>query len=191
VSGDYSTGDAECDAILNRMFSFLEEQCCDEEGALDWRTTTNAKGVQVDSRQVSAPVKLVRGQGFIRAHPTEVLDVSIPPNISLPLMCVCMCVCVSVCLCVCVSVCLCVCVSVCLCVFVSVCLCVCVFVCVCVCVCVCVHIEPCMPPHLCPPFAPPPLSPPPPLNAIAEAPLLEISLVVPTNRPTAGPPTCR
>lgn len=88
VSGDYSTGDVECDAILNRMFSFLEEQVCDEDGSPDWRTTTNAKGVQVDSRQVSAPVKLVRGQGFIRAHPIEVLDVSIPPDIPLPLMCV-------------------------------------------------------------------------------------------------------
>lgn len=60
------------------MCSFLEEQGFDNEG--DWRTTTNAKGVHVDSRQVSAPVKLVRGQGFIRAHPTEVLNVRFPPS---------------------------------------------------------------------------------------------------------------
>jgi len=65
------TGVEEYDEILRRIFDFLEEQC-DEDG--DWRVTTHAKGVNVQARHVAAPVKLVKGQGFIRASPTEVLE---------------------------------------------------------------------------------------------------------------------
>uniref|UniRef100_A0A6U4ZSU2 START domain-containing protein n=1 Tax=Hemiselmis andersenii TaxID=464988 RepID=A0A6U4ZSU2_HEMAN len=65
------TGNEEYDDLLSRIFSFLEEQC-EEEG--DWRVTTHAKGVNVQSRHVAAPVKLVKGQGFIRASPAEVLE---------------------------------------------------------------------------------------------------------------------
>jgi len=65
------TGNETFDQILTRIFGFVEDEGFSE----DWNRTTEARGVIVDSKSgASSPVRMIRGQGYIRAPAWKVLN---------------------------------------------------------------------------------------------------------------------
>lgn len=65
------TGNESFDEILTRIFGFVEDEGFSE----DWNRTTEARGVVVDSKSGgSSPVRMIRGQGYIRAPAWKVLN---------------------------------------------------------------------------------------------------------------------